>query len=228
MKVFVAKSNEELKNGYNRAIAKNHAMMIQEIIPGGVNEMHGFNAYYDHNHIPIGKFMYKRIREWPHNYGNGCLIENIQLPELEEIITPLIKKIKYYGIVDVEFKKDYRDGLFKIIEINTRFWMQNSFPTRCGINLPYIAYCDAVNISIKKPLLKNEKIKWLYLSDDIRSSLKSMRNRTLSLHDWVISYQGKKEYALFAKDDPLPFFDASRKNMLLAVPYIFKSLKRNN
>jgi len=88
--------------------------------------------------------MYRRIREWPHCYGNGCMIESIVEPELEEITTKLVKKIGYHGIVDAEFKKDLKDNKFKIIEINPRCWMQNGFPTSCGINFPYMAYMDAI------------------------------------------------------------------------------------
>lgn len=205
-KFFRVESSQELIRYFNKAISKNQEMMIQEIIPGNAKHMHGFNAYYDKNFKPNGVFMYRRIREWPPNSGNGCLIENVVVPELEHVISHLVKNIKYYGIVDAEFKQDPRDGEFNLIEINPRCWMQISLPYRCGINLPYIAYQDALGEKIEEISPTRENMKWLFMFQDIISALRSMVNGELSFRNWINSYKGNKEFVIFARDDPLPFF----------------------
>lgn len=203
-KSFKAKSSQELSQGYSKAVSKNQEVMIQEIVPGDARHMHGFNAYYDKTGTPNGIFMYRRIREWPHDFGNGCSIESVVVPELEEIIDILIKKIGYHGIVDAEFKKDPRDGKFKLIEINARCWMQVGLPARCGVNIPYIAYMDAVGKNVEKAIYNKKHVKWFYMCEDILSSLKSMLKDDFSFREWVDSFRGEKEYAIFARDDPLP------------------------
>ena len=203
-KVFRAESSEQLSRLYNKALSKNHDVIIQEIIPGGAKNMYGLNAYYDKNFTPNGVFMYRRIREWPHDFGNGCVIESVKVPELEEIIDPFIKKIRYHGIVDAEFKKDPRDGKFKLIEINARCWVQVGLPARCGVNIPYIAYMDAVGKNVEKATYNKKHVKWFYMCEDILSSLKSMLNDDFSFREWADSFRGEKEYAIFARDDPLP------------------------
>jgi predicted ATP-grasp superfamily ATP-dependent carboligase len=150
--------------------------------------------------------MYRRIRDWPQRFGNGCLIESVYEPELEEITTRLIKKIGYHGIVDVEFKKDARDDSFKIIEINPRCWMQNSFPTRCGINFPYMAYMDAIGKDFEKQIYNGKHIKWLFMPQDVLSILQLIRQGDLTFKNCIKSLQGSKEYGIFSSDDPLPFF----------------------
>jgi predicted ATP-grasp superfamily ATP-dependent carboligase len=203
-KSFKAKSSQELSQGYSKAVSKNQEVMIQEIVPGDARHMHGFNAYYDKTGTPNGIFMYRRIREWPHDFGNGCLIESAVVPELEEIIDIFIKKIGYHGIVDAEFKKDPRDGKFKLIEINARCWMQVGLPARCGVNIPYIAYMDAVGKNVEKATYNKKHVKWFYMCEDILSSLKSMLKDDFSFREWIDSFRGEKEYAIFARDDPLP------------------------
>jgi predicted ATP-grasp superfamily ATP-dependent carboligase len=122
--------------------------------------------------------------------------------------TSLIRKIDFYGIVDAEFKRDPRDGLFKFIEVNPRVWMQNVFPSRYGCNLPYMAYLDAV----KKPLpenplfVQNYAVKWVYFLEDMQSIQAQMRDRSIRLRTIVPAYNLRNEFALFAWDDPLPFF----------------------
>lgn len=205
-KLFKANSKEQLIQLYKKALSRNHEVIIQEIIPGNARCMHGFNAYYDKNYKPNGSFMYRRIREWPHEMGNGCFIESVKIPEIEEIVTPLIKEIKYYGIVDAEVRKDPRDSEFKLIEINSRCWMQSSLPAKCGANLPYIAYLDTIGKKFEKPNVIKDNVKWLFISEDIRSSVKSILKRELSILEWIKSYRGEKEYSILAIDDPIPFF----------------------
>ena len=204
-KAFIANNSNQLIHLYKKSLSKNHQVVIQEIIPGNVRNMYGLNAYYDKTFSPNGVFMYRRIREWPHGLGNGCYIESVKIPELEKIITPLIKNIKYFGIIDAEVRKDPSDNEFKLIEINSRCWMQCSLPARCGINIPYFAYLDAIGKNLEKPKEILENVKWLFMWEDIRSSLKSIIKRDLSFLDWIRSYKGEKEYSIFAKDDIKPF-----------------------
>jgi predicted ATP-grasp superfamily ATP-dependent carboligase len=168
--------------------------------------MYGLNAYYDKTFKPIGYFTYRRIREWPHGMGNGCYIESVKMQEIEKIITPLIKKIKYHGIVDAEVRKDPRDNKFKLIEINSRCWMQNSLPAKCGINIPYIAYLNATGEKISTPKKIKENIKWIFMWEDFQSSMRSILKGKLSISEWIKSYKGEKEYSILAFDDIIPFF----------------------
>jgi len=206
IKLFKVDSKEDLIKNYKTAAERGHEVVAQEIIPGGVRYHYGCDAYYDKNQQPNGIFMYRRIREWPHSFGNGCVIESVQVPELEKITTELVKKVGYQGIIDAEFKKDPRDNKFKIIEINPRCWMQNSFPTRCGINFPYMAYMDAIGKDFEKQVYNGKRVKWLYMPEDILSSIRSIRKKEFSINDWIKSFKGEREFAIFSWDDPLPFF----------------------
>lgn len=214
-KLFIASSPQQLLSLCTKAHEKKHEVMLQEIIPGKADTMFGFNAYYDHHGAPHGMFEYQRIREWPLGFGNGCYIRHVEEPMLEDMTTSLIRKIDFYGIVDAEFKRDSRDGLFKFIEVNPRVWMQNGFPSRYGCNLPYIAYLDAV----KKPLpenpliVHNHVVKWVYFLEDIQSVQAQMRAGSIRLRAILPAYYLRNEFALFAWDDPLPFFILGSKSI---------------
>jgi D-aspartate ligase len=203
-KFFICRTKEELLYYYHKGTERNHKFVIQEIIPGDANKMYGFNAYYDHNFIAHGIFTYNRIREWPILAGNGCFIQNKWVPELEEIITPIMKKIKYYGIIDAEFKKDSRDNLYKLIEINPRIWLQNSFPTQCGINIPAMAYMDTIGKDMDEATMTKDVMKWLDCNDDIKAAVIDIKKGTLSFHEWIHSYYGQVNQAIFTREDPFP------------------------
>jgi predicted ATP-grasp superfamily ATP-dependent carboligase len=204
-KLFIVKSKEELIADWKKANNQNHEVLVQEIIPGKVENMYGLNTYFRKGFKPRNIFMYQRIREWPHNFGNGCFIQKADIPELEKIVIDLVSKINFQGIIDAEFKKDLRDNSFKLIEINARPWMQNSLASRYGVNVAYLAYMDAIGKSLEEIDLYEGDIKWLMIYDDACSSLKSLNKKELTFHQLFSSYKCKKVHAFFARDDPLPF-----------------------
>jgi D-aspartate ligase len=205
-KFFRVASRKELLENYQKVLSKKQEVIIQEIIPGDARHMYGFNAYYDQSFNPHGICMFRRMREWPPLSGNGVCIERVSMPEFEPFVSSFIRKIRYHGIVDVEIKHDPRDNCFKLIEINARCWMQVSFPLVHGCNIPYIAYLDAIGALKERinPLATDAK--WFFMFQDIPAALRSISCGTLTFKEWMHSYKGKKEYAIFSWDDPLPFF----------------------
>ena len=203
-KMFFVKNSNQLNNYFKKAKSKNHDIMIQEIIPGDSNHIYGFNGYFDKKSKLNGCFTSRRIREWPTKAGCACFVEEFDVPELVEILDKIIKKIKYFGIIDSDFKKDPRDGKFKLLDINPRFWMQISLPARCGINLPYISYMETLGKNVKKISSSKKNIKWIFMIDDIRSARYSISKGDISITNWLSSLIGKKEYAIFNINDPLP------------------------
>lgn len=204
-KCFKANSADELIKAYNRASSSGHAVVIQEVIPGNDTNIYGFCSYFNCKFEPIGIFIYKKIRGCPEGFGLCCLVESIWEPELIRIGTQLIQNIGYPGISEIEFKKDSRDDVFKIIEMNARTWGENGLSARCGVDLSYMAYMDAIGEDVEKVISQKNGIKWLYMFDDIRSSFKSMFKGELSFIEYINSLKGEKEYAIFAWDDPVPF-----------------------
>ena len=84
--------------------------------------------------------------------------------------------------------------------------MQNSLPAKFGINIPYIAYLNAIGEKISTPKKIKENIKWLFMWEDFQSSMRSILKGKLSISEWIKSYKGEKEYSILAFDDIIPFF----------------------
>ncbi len=204
-KFLVAHSRQELLEKYKTVLSKQQEVVIQEIVPGDARHMYGFNAYYDRSFAPHGICMFRRLREWPPLSGNGVCIEHASLPESEPLVSSLMKKIQYHGIVDVELKYDPRDNTYKFIEINPRCWMQVTFPLSYGNNIPYLAYLDALGKPLNTHIPSATKATWALLLQDIPAALRRISHGNLTFREWICSYKGKMEYGIFSWDDPLPF-----------------------
>lgn len=81
--------------------------------------------------------MHKRIREFPINVGSSVCAESIYEEELLVIGKKLLDYLNWNGVAIIEFKKDERDGIYKLIEINPKFWSGIELAIVSGVNFPY-------------------------------------------------------------------------------------------
>ena len=54
----------------------------------------------------------------------------------------LLRQLGFHGLSQVEFKRDPRDGAYKLMEVNPRLWQWHGLAAACGVDLPLIAYRD--------------------------------------------------------------------------------------
>src|SRR5205085_11313676 len=85
----------------------------------------------------------KRRRD-PRSIGTSRVSAARWYPALAEQGLALLRALRFHGIAQVEFKRDPRDGVFKLIEVNPRLWEWHGLAAACGVDLPRIAYLDAI------------------------------------------------------------------------------------
>jgi predicted ATP-grasp superfamily ATP-dependent carboligase len=148
---------------YRYRRGKGHDVIIRVIrertVPVSLN--------YDKDSEPHGLFLQRKIRNCPEQFGIGSLAESCADPGIVHTGTKFMKDLGYHGIGVVEMKKDPRDGLYKVLEVNARPWTQLWLVTCSGMNLPYMAYCDAIGEQMEKVAGYREGLKWLCMSDDL-------------------------------------------------------------
>jgi len=106
--------------------------LLQEFIPGyGC----GFFALYQ-NGVCKRIFMHRRIREYPASGGVSTCAESFYDAKLEVYGRRLLDSMSWHGIAMVEFRCDARDGEFKLIEINPKFWGSLDLALAAGADFP--------------------------------------------------------------------------------------------
>jgi D-aspartate ligase len=116
--------------------------MVQEFIPGGDDVLYTFGTYVDPDGEALGLFSGRKLRQSPPLVGSCRVAEAVWVDEVVEQGLALVHALGYYGICQVEFKLDRRDGRFKLIEVNTRPWGFHGLTPACGVDLVRIAYDD--------------------------------------------------------------------------------------
>jgi D-aspartate ligase len=204
-KGFVANSDRELLKYFRIASEHKIDVMLQDIVPGPDTNIYGISGFFNKQSRPLAFFAYRRLKTWPPVFGNNSLIESISLTKLsplKETITRYLQSLGYYGIMEAEFKLDPRDNRFKLLEINARSWWQNSFPTKCGLNIVLKAYLEAIGAKTEYSEAYSCGIRWINLLHYIGSSV---FDKEIAKKEWIKSFKRVRDFAYFDASDPLPY-----------------------
>ncbi len=180
--------------------------LVQEIIPGGDERHYKICAYLDAHGNVLLAFTLRKIRQYPCDFGIGSSVVAVHQPQVARLGLDFLRAIGYSGVGSIEFKKDARDGVFKMIEINPRLWAQNSLPEACGQNFPLTAYRDLLGESIGSKWDFTEGVRWIAFKEDRASFLGYRRQGRMRLGQWLFDlWGGPTVWAVWSWDDPMPF-----------------------
>lgn len=219
-KCLYLESMDQLKTGWDSFQTKGTTYLLQEIIPG--RQIRGWTGYYDRSSKVLAYCSYKKVRQFPADFGVGTLFQASEDPELFQMGDKILSELGYHGIVDVEFKYDQRDSRWKIIEINPRTCMHNSLAAAAGADIEFVAYSDIQNISCEGNNSCQKSVLWTETHKDFASFV-TAGSGTFS--DWLSSRQGEAVFAYFAKDDPFPFLVRINDFMSTVLGVLFKKSK---
>ncbi len=180
--------------------------VLQEYIPGPPTAHYFIDGFVDRNGKIVALFARQRLRMFPLDFGNSTIMVSVELSEVEgavESLSRLLPGVGYHGIFSAEFKRDPRDGLFKVLEVNSRPWWFIEFAALCGVDVSVLAYRDALGLDL--PELREYTVgeKCVLFTEDLRAFLALRRMRQLSTTAWIRSWLGARS-AVFATNDPLP------------------------
>jgi len=221
-KVVYCQDPQVLLDSYSKIAIYDPNMIIEEVIPGEDERLTYYCFYLDRRSRRLAGFAGRKLRILPIGFGSATFVRSYHDPELEEISQKLLTAIKYQGLGGIEFKRDPRDEKYKLIEFNARFGMWDSLSIRCGIDIPYIAYCDALGRQVDPLSSYRENVLWIDFKRDVRAFIILNRRKQLSFKDWLKSYAGEKEWAFYSPDDWKPALISLGK--LLKHPW--ESIKR--
>jgi predicted ATP-grasp superfamily ATP-dependent carboligase len=211
VKLYEVRSADELRTRYDELSAVSPDILVQELIPGPDTSLVFSLTYVDALGEPVAMFTGRKLRQYRPRFGTSSMARSEWNPVVAETTIGILKAMKYRGYGSVEFKQDPRDGQLRAIEVTARTWYPHGLATHCGINLPYIAYADALGLPIPDTLGFEDGVTWIDEDRDVRSALESIKARHLTVRSWLGSYRGRRTYALAAVDDPGPILNLARR-----------------
>jgi D-aspartate ligase len=141
---FRCETRAELEEAY--AQAEPHEPMVQEFVPGGDDTLYTLGSYLDGTGTPLGVFSGRKLRQTPRLVGTCRVGEAVWVQDVVDAGLRFLAALGYRGLSQVEFKRDPRDGRYKLMEINPRLFQWHGLAAACGVDLPRLAYCDLLGL----------------------------------------------------------------------------------
>ncbi len=219
-KAWRANTHAELKTLFQKAseLVGPGEIMVQELIPGSGVQQLAYCAFFC-NGEAIGKMVVRRRRQHPLQFGrSSTYVETLDVPILEELSERFLRASNYYGLVEVEYKLDSRDGQYKLLDVNARTWGYHSLGSRAGVDFSYMLYADQVGLPVS-PCKGQSGIGWVRMTTDLPAAFVALLAGDTDLKSYVRSLKHCNVEAVFSYDDPFPGLAE-----VLMVPYL--ALKR--
>jgi len=184
-------------------------VMVIEMIPGSDCLLSSYYTYIDGDNNVLFDFTKRVIRRFPQNQGLGCYHASEWLPETAEAGKKFFTGIGFRGLGNIEFKRDPRDDLLKVIECNARFTAAQELIIQSGVPIDLIFYCSVTQQAL--PVFYNyqqNKTYWYGLRDTL-AFIELYRQGKIGFGEWVKSILPMNHVApLHRLSDPVPTIGA--------------------
>jgi len=204
-KAWLATDRDSLLARYDEAasLVGPEMVMVQELIPGWGEAQFSYAALCKDGR-PIASIAARRTRQFPMDFGRfSTYVESVDEPRVVEPAVRLLTAAGLTGIVEVEFKKDSRDGQYKLLDVNPRVWGWHTLGQRAGVDFPHLLWL-LVNGERLTEVRGRAGERWMRFSADLPMAIHEIFKGRLSVWEYLRSLRVPLESAIFAWDDPLP------------------------
>jgi len=178
-------------------------LMVQELVPGdGAGQLSCAALCADG--AVLASLVARRTRQYPMDFGRASsFVETIDDPGVERDARRLLGASGLSGLVEVEFKRDPRTGENLLLDVNPRAWGWQSLCGRAGVDFPWLLWRMARGEDVP-PARPAPGVRWIRMTTDVLAAAGELRAGRLSPAAYLRSLRRPLEFAVFARDDPLP------------------------
>lgn len=203
-KMVPVQNLDQMMTVYRQAAENDLEVMLQEIISGNDDAVVNYNAY-TYGSQPLVEFTARHIRNAPPWWGSPRVALSEWIPDVIESGRKTLLSIDFYGYACTEFKRDDRDGVYKLMEINGRHNLSGLLAVRCGINFPWLHYQHLMQGNLPKTMNFKEGVYWIDITRDIGYSVKFFLQEKYPLSKYVYPYLKNHVFAIWDIRDIKPF-----------------------
>jgi predicted ATP-grasp superfamily ATP-dependent carboligase len=204
-KAWRVDSPEQLRARFQEAarLVEPDVIMVQELVPGGGDAQLSYAALCLDGE-PVAALTALRVRQYPADFGRASTyVETAAIPDIVEPSERFLRRIGFTGLVEIEYKRDSRDGVAKLLDMNPRVWGWHTLGAAAGIDFSWLLWLQARGESVPPAEARNGA-RWLRLSTDLPTSVHELARRRLAVLPYVRTLLSPRESAIVARDDLLP------------------------
>jgi predicted ATP-grasp superfamily ATP-dependent carboligase len=180
-----------------------NGIVIQEMIPGGGEAQFSYAGVWN-NGEPVTAMVARRTRQFPLDFGfTSTFVETIDRPEIADAAEKFLRPLNFTGLVELEFKHDSRDGLYKLLDVNARVWAWAGIGEAARLDFPHLAYRIALGekVALVGP---GRSAAWVHASRNIVAAMQELARGRTTIRQLLPVPGRALSFAAFAKNDPMP------------------------
>jgi len=204
-KAWRANNREELHRLFGKALkhVAGNEVLIQEIIPGDGCQQFSSCLFFKDG-VALASMEAKRWRQHPPEFGRAAtFVETVEAPEILELSLHFLRSINYYGLAEIEYKLDPRDGRYKLLDVNARTWGFHCLGSQAGVDFPYLMFADQIGEPVRASRGASG-VGWVRMVTDIPTALRDIASGRLSIQSYLKSLRDFRTESVFSSDDIMP------------------------
>lgn len=166
-KLFRAYNSTELQQLGEEILPIGLEVVLQTFVPGPPSNLRIVCGYISQKGEVLGTYVVDKIRQYPPEFGEAAFAVTVNDAELTDLGLRYAQGVKFRGPFMVEFKRDERTGIWKLIELNPRFWSHTSLGPSAGSDLPLLNYMDAAGLDPSPRIGYRVGVHWLHTTRDV-------------------------------------------------------------
>lgn len=189
---------------YTRVKERHIDVVLTEIIPGPEGSFWGYYTYIDETGNLLFEFTKRKLRQYPLGFGLGTLHRMDTNEAVIEIGRRFVKGADLRGLVNVEFKRDERNGEYAFIECNHRITAANELMVAAGIDLGSFVFDRLTGKEPEPVVTKRDDLALWWPVRDMSAAISMMLARQLTFREWLRGLRGRVTTPVFRLSDPMP------------------------
>ncbi len=203
-KMLFIENKKRLTSAFSYTARQGIEVMLQEYIPGDDASGTNYNAFFVDGR-PLIEVTAQKARLSPPRIGFPRVVESRWIPELPPVGRKIMAELGFTGFCCMEFKKDARDGVHRLMEINARLNLSTPLSVKAGVNFPYLLYRFALTGEEPKAVAGfRQGIYWIDLGKDLTESLMSYPREHYSLGQYIRPYANPHVFDILSAHDMGP------------------------
>lgn len=111
--------------------------MAQEFVQGPANDVYMTQVLYRHGE-PLFVCSHRKLRQFPLHGGTTARGVTVREPQLDEQVLRIFSALRWHGPAKADFKRDARDGSFKLMELDPRVGASYEISMAAGSDLIHL------------------------------------------------------------------------------------------
>jgi D-aspartate ligase len=178
-------------------------VIAQQMIPGDGENQLSYAGLWNCGE-PVISLTARRLRQYPVEFSNtSTYVATAHLPQVSAAAETFLRSIRHHGLIEVEFKRDQRDGILKLLDVNPRPWNWLGLAAAAGVDLGAAISATAAHQPVPK-VNPRSGVAWIFVAHDVVAAAQSGRLRPRAILGYAATWARVRRFACFSWTDPIP------------------------